>query len=92
MLEAHEEGVQRRLSHARHDDGRRRRADDHIAGLLRAASEKPIWLVFYTHDVSARPSLYGCTPATLERVVQCVAAAGIRILTVGDAAAAVIGR
>jgi peptidoglycan/xylan/chitin deacetylase (PgdA/CDA1 family) len=62
-----------------------------IAGLLRSASSAPAWIVFYTHDVSERPSDYGCTPATFERVVKSVAAAGARILTVRDATALVTG-
>jgi peptidoglycan/xylan/chitin deacetylase (PgdA/CDA1 family) len=60
-----------------------------IASLLRAAAATPTWLVFYTHDVAAQPSPYGCTPATLERVVKSVTAAGFRILTMGDATALV---
>jgi len=62
---------------------------DHIASLLRAASATPTWLIFYTHDVTAQPSPYGCTPATFERVVKSVTAAGFRILTMRDAAARV---
>jgi peptidoglycan/xylan/chitin deacetylase (PgdA/CDA1 family) len=27
------------------------------------------WLIFYTHDVGADPSTYGCTPHQLERIV-----------------------
>jgi peptidoglycan/xylan/chitin deacetylase (PgdA/CDA1 family) len=64
---------------------------DRIAALLRSAASKPAWLIFYTHDVAENPSPYGCTPATFERVVQAVADAGIRILTVADAAALVTG-
>lgn len=63
----------------------------HIAALLRTIAAKPSWLVLYTHDVSERPSPYGCTPATFERVVQQVTDAGLRILTVREAAALVRG-
>ncbi len=28
------------------------------------------WLIFYTHDVSEQPSLYGCTPGQLDTIVE----------------------
>ena len=31
------------------------------------------WLIFYTHDVAAAPSRYGCTPGELEAIVACAA-------------------
>lgn len=62
-----------------------------IAALIRSAAQQRAWLIFYTHDVAERPSAYGCTPQTFERVVKAVAAAGLRILTVRDATALVSG-
>lgn len=64
---------------------------DHVTAMLRSAAKAPAWIVFYTHDVADRPSPYGCTPATFERVVKNVVAAGASILTVGDATARVTG-
>ena len=64
---------------------------DRVTGLLRSATSRPAWVIFYTHDVAEHPSAYGCTPGTFERVVKSVVAAGIRILTVEAATAQVSG-
>jgi peptidoglycan/xylan/chitin deacetylase (PgdA/CDA1 family) len=42
------------------------------------------WLIFYTHDVAANPSPYGCTPALLEEAVSFAVKRGARIRTVAD--------
>lgn len=44
------------------------------------------WVVFMGHDVADRPSPYGCTPQVLSEVVALVAAAGLPIKTMADAA------
>jgi len=62
-----------------------------IAALLRSAAAMRGWLIFYTHDVSEHPSAFGCTPQTFERVVKSVAAAGLRVLTIRDAATLMTG-
>lgn len=41
------------------------------------------WLIFYTHDVRASPSAFGCTPAQLDSVVE-YADRRATILPVGD--------
>ena len=41
------------------------------------------WLIFYTHDVSERPSPYGCTPEKLRFVVRRAKEIGASILPVG---------
>jgi peptidoglycan/xylan/chitin deacetylase (PgdA/CDA1 family) len=41
------------------------------------------WLVLYTHDVSMRPSPYGCTPEELNSVIRRARAMGALILPVG---------
>jgi peptidoglycan/xylan/chitin deacetylase (PgdA/CDA1 family) len=64
---------------------------DRVAALLKSITASPAWLVFYTHDVAERPSPYGCTPVTFERVVKQVKAAGATVLTVRDAAALASG-
>jgi peptidoglycan/xylan/chitin deacetylase (PgdA/CDA1 family) len=43
------------------------------------------WLIFATHDVSSRPSQYGCTPEFFREVVQCALDSGARIATVSQA-------
>ncbi len=50
------------------------------------------WLTFFTHDVSDRPSHYGCHPETLEAAVAALKAAGIAILPVREAAAHVTAK
>lgn len=41
------------------------------------------WLIFYTHDVSERPSSYGCTPEKLKFVIRRVREIGASIIPVG---------
>ncbi len=42
------------------------------------------WLIFYTHDVQAKPSSFGCTPELLEAVVSSAVRHGCRILTIQE--------
>ena len=42
------------------------------------------WLIFATHDVSAEPTRYGCTPDFFEALVQKVREAGTEVLTVSE--------
>jgi peptidoglycan/xylan/chitin deacetylase (PgdA/CDA1 family) len=44
------------------------------------------WVVFFTHDVSRRPSAYGVTPYDLAHVVERAARAGLTIAPVGEIA------
>lgn len=48
----------------------------------------PGWLIFFTHDVSDSPTLYGCKPSTLERLVAESLQRGCRVMPVAAAAAA----
>ncbi len=50
--------------------------------LIEQNAEKKGWLIFYTHDVSSRPSRFGCTPALLEAVVSFATKKSARIATV----------
>jgi peptidoglycan/xylan/chitin deacetylase (PgdA/CDA1 family) len=43
------------------------------------------WLIFYTHDVQANPSPYGCSTADLERVLKKSLQSGAAVLPVRDA-------
>jgi len=51
-----------RIYHREFDEGGLRRLVDHNSALGG-------WLIFYTHDVAAAPSRYGCTPEQLETIV-----------------------
>jgi|SRR5579872_1698963 len=42
------------------------------------------WVIFYTHDVSERPSPFGCTPELLQEAVSYAAKCGNRILSVEE--------
>jgi peptidoglycan/xylan/chitin deacetylase (PgdA/CDA1 family) len=43
------------------------------------------WLIFATHDVSADPSPYGCTPEFLEQTADYASRSGALLLPVGEA-------
>lgn len=42
------------------------------------------WLIFYTHDVRANSSPFGCTPELLEAVCSFAAARAVRLMTVAE--------
>jgi peptidoglycan/xylan/chitin deacetylase (PgdA/CDA1 family) len=54
--------------------------------IIRINAEKKGWLILYTHDISARPSRWGCTPEQFRAVLTCVAKSGAEILSVTEAA------
>ena len=58
---------------------------DSIARLIEANDRKKGWLIFATHDVSERPTKFGCTPAFFEKVIRHSVKSGARILTVCEA-------
>jgi peptidoglycan/xylan/chitin deacetylase (PgdA/CDA1 family) len=43
------------------------------------------WLILYTHDVAATPSVYGCTPEYFRGVLSAVLDSGASVLTVAEA-------
>lgn len=53
---------------------------------LRSLSERDGWLVFYTHDVEAAPSIWGCEPSELKALCEAVRDAGFDVDTVGQVA------
>lgn len=59
--------------------------DDRISALLATAAARRGWLIFYTHDVAARPSPVGCTPELLDRALAAARQCGAEIVTVGEA-------
>lgn len=54
--------------------------------LERAKAQKS-WLIFYTHDVTAAPSPYGCTPEAFQFAVDLTARMGMEVVTVSEGAA-----
>ena len=71
-------------------ESRRLPAYDLEALMTETAASKG-WLTAYGHDVSDRPTDYGCTPADLDRVLRAAKAAGLQIAPVGAAWSAVTG-
>jgi peptidoglycan/xylan/chitin deacetylase (PgdA/CDA1 family) len=55
-----------------------------IETLLAKACLSRGWLIFYTHDVSAHPSAFGCTPGLLTNTVAASVRYGFRIAPVGQ--------
>jgi peptidoglycan/xylan/chitin deacetylase (PgdA/CDA1 family) len=58
---------------------------DAIAELIRENDQVGGWLIFYTHDVRASPSDYGCTPDYFETVVACAARSSSAVLPIRNA-------
>lgn len=53
-----------------------------VQQIIDATTNANGWLIFVTHDVSASPSRFGCTPEFFERVVASAARSGAIILPV----------
>jgi len=85
-------GTQAGLNGARMDAGllkavsleRRVWAPGHAGHWIGQLAQRPAWLIFYTHDISDKPSLYGSTPAQLEEALDLARTAGCDILPVGE--------
>ncbi|MBU1384080.1 MAG: polysaccharide deacetylase family protein [Alphaproteobacteria bacterium] len=56
-----------------------------LEALIAEAADRRGWLTAYGHDVSDRPTDYGCTPDDLDRVLRLAKAAGLEVLPVGAA-------
>jgi peptidoglycan/xylan/chitin deacetylase (PgdA/CDA1 family) len=54
---------------------------------LQRLAQRPAWLILTTHDVADEPSAWGCTPATLARLVDAALAEGVEVVTVAEGAA-----
>ena len=63
-----------------------------LEALVEEARARNGWLIAYGHDVSDRPTPYGCRPDDLDRLVRLAKAAGVEILPVGEAWDRVTGR
>ena len=64
---------------------RRRLSGYDLEGLMAEAAASKGWLTAYGHDVSDRPTDYGCTPEDLDRVLRAAKSAGLEIAPVGVA-------
>ena len=60
-----------------------------LEALMAEAAASKGWLTAYGHDVSDRPTDYGCRPDDLDRVLRLAKAAGLEVLPVGAAWATV---
>ncbi|WP_339931496.1 polysaccharide deacetylase family protein [uncultured Brevundimonas sp.] len=63
----------------------RRLPDYDLEALMAASAAAKGWLTAYGHDVSDRPTDYGCTAEDLDRVLRLAKAAGLEVLPVGAA-------
>ena len=55
-----------------------------LEGLMAETAERRGWLTAYGHDVSDRPTDYGCTPDDLDRVLRAAKAAGLEVRPVAE--------
>jgi len=55
------------------------------------AVERGAWLILYTHDVTETPSPFGCTPATLNGLIDHALARNAEIVTVAEGARRLVG-
>jgi peptidoglycan/xylan/chitin deacetylase (PgdA/CDA1 family) len=62
-----------------------------ISQLIKQAVAKNAWLIFYTHDVSRKPSSFGCAPSLFEYALASTISAGAEVRPVHDAIKAVGG-
>jgi peptidoglycan/xylan/chitin deacetylase (PgdA/CDA1 family) len=62
-----------------------------IEAAIQRALHEHGWLIFYTHDVSERPSEYGSTPGMLDWALSRIAAARIDVLPVKEALPVALG-
>jgi len=56
------------------------------------AARKKAWLIFYSHDVTAQPSDYGCSPGLLRHALRAAERFGLRVETVDHALTRIASR
>jgi peptidoglycan/xylan/chitin deacetylase (PgdA/CDA1 family) len=56
-----------------------------VKEMIARNAEQQGWLVLYTHDVTDRPSPYGCTPGEFEEVLKCAVQSQADILSIVEA-------
>lgn len=65
-----------------------RQPEQHARELTRwidDVADRPGWLIFFTHDITPRPTPYGCTPETFDHLVRYAVGSGCRVLSVDQA-------
>jgi peptidoglycan/xylan/chitin deacetylase (PgdA/CDA1 family) len=62
---------------------------DVVSALIEANSRARGWLVLSTHDISERPSRFGCTPTFFEKVVRRATKSGSKIVTLCEGVKAI---
>lgn len=60
-------------------------AQPHLERIDRTDFPGPVWMSYHTHDVSSEPSLHGCRPEELRRLVEGLLARGFEILPLREA-------
>lgn len=55
-----------------------------LEAFVQQAADRKGWLIAYGHDVSDRPTPYGCTPEDLDRLIRLARAADLDILPVAE--------
>lgn len=63
-----------------------------VRALVRACKRSGAWLIFYTHDITDRPSRWGCTPSEFQEVLSEVLDAGVPIETMKAAVGRIMFR
>ncbi len=58
---------------------------DGIERAFDAATETNGWLIFYSHDVAAEPSPYGCSPALLRQALEAASRRKVSNLSIAEA-------
>jgi peptidoglycan/xylan/chitin deacetylase (PgdA/CDA1 family) len=51
---------------------------------LRRAARRKAWVIFNSHDVSERPTRWGCTPEALDGLIKAALGAGMEIVTIAE--------
>jgi hypothetical protein len=58
---------------------------DRVDRALDEATTRNGWLIFYSHDVEARPSPYGCSPMLLRHALETASRRKFPILSIAEA-------
>jgi peptidoglycan/xylan/chitin deacetylase (PgdA/CDA1 family) len=64
---------------------------DKVGSLIEQVRSSGGWLIFYTHDICADPSDYGCTPDRFQLVIDLVRKAGLEVRTIAETFSLVTG-
>lgn len=62
-----------------------------LAELIEKSAQRKGWIIFFTHEVTADPDLFGCTPSLLEFAVRKSTESGAFVLPIKEAVGRVVG-